>query len=355
MRLALALARRGLGLTSPNPAVGALVVGNGKVMGKGWHRRPGEAHAEVLAIQNFHHVKRGKKLSPASGGQGIQNLRDATLYVTLEPCCTFGRTPPCTDAIIRAGIRRVVVGATDPNPKHAGRGLKIMRSAGVMVTTGVLEEECQKLNEAFNKWITTGLPFVIAKAAMTLDGKIADKNGHSKWITSLQSRLTSHQLRAQVDAILVGAQTLRSDNPRLTARSRGAQRARDSGQAVKQPWRIILTRSGRLPRKAHVFNDPWRERTLVAQNKSWPSLLRTLGRWDITSLLIEGGGKTLASAFEAGVVNKVVFFYAPKLIGGLRAITAVEGNGMLPIQLERVRWRRTGKDLMVEAYVQRNH
>lgn len=301
----------------------------GKILGEGFHRRAGEAHAEVLALREA-----GRK------------ARGATLYLTLEPCCTFGRTPPCTDAILRAGIRRVVVGAMDPNPKHAGRGLKILRNAGVAVRFGIMKAECERLNEAFNKWITTGIPFVVAKAAMTLDGKIADKNGLSRWITSRPSRVASRRLRAQADAILIGAGTLRADDPRLTLRSSGVTR--------KQPWRVILTRRGRLPRKARVFTDRWRERTLVFRKKNWSALLRDLAAREITRVLIEGGGETLASAFAAGVVDKVEFFYAPKLCGGTQAITAVEGRGLAPIPLERVRWRKIGEDLLLEAYVQRN-
>lgn len=310
MRRALALARRGAGRTSPNPCVGAVVASNGKIIGEGWHRRAGEAHAEVEAL-------RGVK------------ARGATLYVTLEPCCTHGRTPPCTDAIIGAGIRRVVVAATDPNPKHRGRGLRLLRKAGVQVEAGLLAQEATALNPAFNKWITTGMPLVIAKAALSLDGKMATRTGDSKWITSEASRRVAHQLRAQVDAVMVGGRTVIADNPQLTVRH---------GVRGKQPWRVVV---GRCPRTAKVFTDALRNRTIHFNTRNLWAVLRSLGRLGITSVLIEGGPTLLSAAFDAGLVDRVAFFFAPKVIAGSAKV-----KGAVPV---RGAWRKIGAEILFEG------
>ena len=228
MRAALAEARRGIGRASPNPAVGAVLVRGQRVISRGYHRASGLPHAEIECL--------------AAAPRG--SLRSATLYVTLEPCSTIGRTPPCTDAIVRAGVGRVVIGATDPNPLHSGRGIDQLRAAGIKVTTGVLAAECSRLNEAFNKWIVTGKPFVIAKCGMSLDGRLTRAPNEGRWLTGPAARRHAMQLRAQVDAILIGAETLRRDNPRLTTRGiRGA----------RQPWRVVLSRSGKLPRDCASF------------------------------------------------------------------------------------------------------
>jgi len=313
MRRALALARRGLGKTSPNPAVGAVLVRHGKIIGEGWHRRAGEPHAEIHAIR------------------AAASTRGATLYVTLEPCCTHGRTPPCTDAIIAAGIRRVVVAATDPNPRHRGRGLRLLRRAGIRVEAGLLAEEATSLNESFNKWITTGLPLVIAKAAFSLDGKMATRTGDSKWITSETARRQAHKLRARVDAIMVGAKTVIHDDPQLTLRH---------GVRGRQPWRVVV---GRCPQTARVFTDEYRERTLHFPTRNLRSVLRKLGRMGITSVLVEGGPTLLRAAFDAGLVDRVVFFYAPKVLAGRPKVAqavALEGN-----------WRRLGAEMIFEGRV----
>src|SRR5215210_6610852 len=224
MELAVREARRGVGHTSPNPAVGALIVSpRGRVLARGWHRQAGLPHAEIEAFRALR--------NPAS-------TRGATLYVTLEPCSTHGRTPPCTEAIIRAGFARVVIGTLDPNPAHAGRGVGILQNRGIETVAGVLEECCRKLNTAFNKWIVTRLPLVVAKAGMSLDGRITRPPHEGQWLTSKASRADAHELRARVDAILVGGETLRTDNPRLTVRD---------VPGAKQPWRVILSRSGNLP------------------------------------------------------------------------------------------------------------
>ena len=301
MRAALIEARRGLGHTSPNPAVGAVIVRGGRIVARGFHHRAGLPHAEIEALRAL------KKPGLAAG---------ATIYVTLEPCSTHGRTPPCVSAIIAAGFKRVVIGAIDPNPAHAGRGVKLLRAAGIVVTTGVLESECRELNAAFNHWIVTQLPLVIAKAGMSLDGRLTRPPGEGQWLTNASARTDAHRLRAQVDAILIGAETLRADNPRLTVRGvRGA----------RQPWRVVVTRSGKLPKTAHLFTDEHRDRTLVYRGKSLRTVLRDLGRRQITSVLIEGGGQILGEAFDRRLVQRVHFYVAPLLCGG--PVVAVGGLG----------------------------
>src|SRR6266705_5387207 len=222
MRAALNEAKKALGQTSPNPAVGAVLVIDNRMVAKGHHRKVGRDHAEIECLRDF----------------GARVPARATLYVTLEPCSTAGRTAPCTDAIIKAGIKNVVVGAFDVNPRHSGKGIVQLRNAGVKVREGILADECSRINEAFNKWIVSGRPFVIAKCGMSLDGRLTRPPGEPRWITDSAARRNAHQLRARVDAILIGAQTLRVDNPRLTVR--GMRHA-------PQPWRIVLTRSGNLP------------------------------------------------------------------------------------------------------------
>ena len=357
MRRALALARRGLGRTSPNPAVGAVLVRNGRVVAEGWHKRAGGPHAEVFALRN----------AKASG---------ATLYVTMEPCSTWGKTPPCTDAIIAAGVKRVVVASHDPNPKHNGRGLKVLRHAGIHVEAGLLANEATAMNEPFNKWITTGMPLVIAKAGMSLDGKIATRTGDAKWITGEAARREGHKLRATVDAIMAGANTVIHDDPQLTVRH---------GVRGKQPWRVVVDGRGRCPRIAKLLTDAHRQRTIVLttsrSSAHWRrdlgqsgvhvfvikgsggrldlrAALRVLGKMDITSVLVEGGGELLGSLFDAQLVDKVALFYAPIIIGGRDAVTAVAGEGPEKIKnsvlLLDCQWRRIGKDeMLVEARVKR--
>jgi diaminohydroxyphosphoribosylaminopyrimidine deaminase/5-amino-6-(5-phosphoribosylamino)uracil reductase len=324
MRLALREARRGAGRTSPNPAVGAVIVSRGgKLLAKGWHRAAGGPHAEIEAI---------RALARPSLARG------ATLYVTLEPCSTHGRTPPCVDAIIAAGFARVVVGAVDPNPAHAGRGLKLLRAAGIEVVAGVLAGEAEALNRAFNKWIVTGLPYVIAKCALTLDGRITRPPSEGAWLTSERTRAAARRLRAGVDAILIGAGTLRVDNPRLTVRGvRGA----------RQPWRVVMTRSGNLPANAHLFTDEHRERTLVYKRRSLAWVLRDLGKRGATCVLIEGGAEILGEAFERKLVDRVEFHVAPLLAGGPKLALA------RPIAADIVNpeYRTIGNDLILAGDV----
>ncbi|MCP5516098.1 MAG: bifunctional diaminohydroxyphosphoribosylaminopyrimidine deaminase/5-amino-6-(5-phosphoribosylamino)uracil reductase RibD [Verrucomicrobiales bacterium] len=333
MRLALRLARRGYGLTSPNPMVGAVLVRRGDIIGQGWHRRTGLPHAEIEALQDA--AKNG------------QHPRDATLYVTLEPCSTHGRTPPCTEAVLRAEIRRVVVAATDPNPAHAGRGLDLLRRQGVQVTAGLLGEEAARLNEAFNHWIVQRTPFVTLKVAMTLDGKIATRTGESRWITGPAARRLVHRWRQGADAILVGIKTVLADDPALTVR-----RGERTLPATRQPRRIVLDTSARTPLTSRLLDDAFVDRTLVVVGERAPArrvkalsdranvwmapaedgldlrwLLKRLGGEDVTHLFVEGGGEVHAAFLRRGLAQRFLGFYAPLVIGGKTAPRAIAGPG----------------------------
>jgi diaminohydroxyphosphoribosylaminopyrimidine deaminase / 5-amino-6-(5-phosphoribosylamino)uracil reductase len=327
MRAALNEAKKALGQTSPNPAVGAVLVVGNQIVARGHHRGAGRDHAEVECLRNF--------AAPVP-------VR-ATLYVTLEPCSTEGRTAPCTDAILQAGIRNIVIGAIDVNPRHSGNGIVQLRNAGVSVRVGVLADDCDQINEAFNKWIVTKRPFVIAKCGMSLDGRLTRPDGESRWITDPLGRRHANRFRAQVDAILVGAETVRSDNPRLTVRGvRGA----------RQPWRVVLTRSGRLPRRANVFCDAFRSRTLIYKRKSLPAVLEDLGRRDVTSVLIEGGGNVLGQAVDARLIDKLQLYLGPILSGG--PVIAFAGRGAetpaKALRLRRVSYRQIGQSVCITAY-----
>ena len=327
MRAALREARRALGRTSPNPAVGAVLVHRGKVISRGHHERPGGPHAEVRCLTSL------PRSAPAR----------ATLYVTLEPCSTVGKTGRCTDAIIRAGISHVVVGAVDPNPKHHGRGLAALRRAGISVRLGVLADECRGLNEAFNKWVVTRRPFVVAKCGMSLDGRLTRPPGAERWITSAASRRDAQKLRAQVDAILVGGETIRTDDPRLTVRP---------ARSVHQPWRVILTKSGKLPPRSRVLRDRFKARTIVYRNRSLDSVLQELGRKEVLSVLIEGGGRLLGQALDEGLIDKIQIYLGPIFTGG--PVPAFAGRGadstQSALRLERLSYTRIGHDVRVMGY-----
>lgn len=296
MLQALDQARRGIGLTSPNPAVGSVIVAQGKLIGAGYHHKAGQPHAEVEAIRD-------------AQARHPELLHGATIYVTLEPCCTHGRTGPCTEAIKAAGIARVVWGAEDPNPKHLGRALEVLESAGIAVTIGVLAAECREVIRPFAKWVTTGLPYVIAKAGQSLDGRITRPPGESQWITSEAARVHGRSLRARVDAILVGAETVRQDNPKLTLRDGSAPAGKE------QPWRVVLTRSGDLPEQALLFTDEFKDRTLVLRDLTFDEVLRDLGQRGVAAVLVEGGGNVLAQAFRSQAVDEVFWYIAPLLCG----------------------------------------
>ena len=333
MRLALREAEHGVGHTSPNPAVGAVVVRAGRVLARGYHRRVGQPHAEIEALRALK--------NPALA-------RGATIYVTLEPCSTHGRTGACTDAIQRAGLARVVVGATDPNPTHAGRGLDILRAAGLEVRSGVLADACTRLNRPFNQWIVTRFPWVIAKAALTLDGRLTRPPGEDRWLSGPRARAHAHGQRARVDAVLIGAGTLRADNPHLTVRGV------PSADPARQPWRVVLTRGGDLPPDAHLFTDEWRHRTLVFRQQPLSEVLRQLGERQVTSVLIEGGGNVLGQAFQAGLVDEVQFYFTPWISGGpVEAVGAPLDALPPPATLCDCHYERLGSDVLLTASVAR--
>ncbi|MFM7100414.1 MAG: bifunctional diaminohydroxyphosphoribosylaminopyrimidine deaminase/5-amino-6-(5-phosphoribosylamino)uracil reductase RibD [Verrucomicrobiota bacterium] len=359
LRRALALARRALGETSPNPMVGAVLVRRGQVIGEGWHHRAGQPHAEVEALRDA--ARRGH--SPAG----------ATLYVTLEPCCTHGRTPPCTEAIQAAGITRVVVAATDPNPRHAGRGLDLLRQAGIRVEAGLLADESSRLNEIFHHWIVTHTPFVTVKAAMTLDGRIATAGGDSKWITGERARTAAHGMRAAHDAVLVGVETVLHDDPALTVRR--------PGHPEMARRRLVLDTRARTPVSARLATDAFAGRTVLFVGGRAPArrvaalrkrvrvvevaeregrvdpaaVLAWLAGEGITSVLVEGGGEVNAAFLEAGLAQRVAFFIAPKVLGGADARRAVAGTGFggpdAGPRFTQVEHRRLGPDLFWTARV----
>lgn len=350
MRLALRLARKGVPRTSPNPAVGAVLVRGGTVVGSGYHRAPGMPHAEIEAIRAAGNAARG-----------------ADLYVTLEPCAHTGRTGPCTEAIIRAGIKRVAAAMEDPNPLVRGRGFRALAGAGIAVHIGILEPEARLLNESFLRWIVTGRPFVTLKLALSLDGQIAGAAGASRWITGETARARVHRMRAIVDAILVGGKTFRADDPLLTARRPGARNPRRvvlTSDLVRASRSRLLRAGARgtifvSPRGAHGAGAD-RLREAGAQVLLLPSrkgridagvFLAALGREGITSLLVEGGGETAGWLAAAGAVDRYVFFVAPLLLGeGIRAVSGFSAPG--PGRGKRLVFtsvRRVGEDLMVTA------
>ena len=359
MQRALALAARARGRTSPNPMVGAVIVRDGLVVGEGYHQRAGTPHAEVHALR-------------AAGEQA----RGATLYVNLEPCNHHGRTPPCTEALIAAGIAEVHMAMLDPNPRVNGQGRARLEAAGIRTFVGALEDEARELNESFITYITAGRPFVVAKFAASLDGKIATCTGESRWISGEVARRRTHELRDTVDAILVGANTVIADDPRLTTRLPDCE--------VRHPLRIILDSRGRVPPTARVFDPALPGQTLLATTPALPAahrtdleargvevmalpadaqngvdlsaLLTALGQREVTSLLVEGGGTVLGSFFQARLVDKVLAFLAPLIIGGRKAPGAVAGEGVGCLadapRLERVQVEWVDQDLLVTGYPQ---
>lgn len=352
MQRALELAARGKGRTSPNPMVGCVIVRDSQIIGEGFHEKLGAPHAEINAIN-------------AAGG----DLAGATVYVSLEPCCHEGRTPACVNALLKNKPAKVVVAMHDPNPKVAGQSIFMLRDAGIDVAVGVLEDRARKLNEAFVKYMTLRLPFCIAKCGMSLDGKIATHTGDSKWVTSEESRRMVHELRNEVDAILVGSRTVMLDDPSLTTRL--------DQDKIKDPVRVIVDAGVYLDSARRVFHTDSQSPTWVVtpdkrdvqgadqvlhipgqgDEVDMLALMKTLASREISSVLIEGGGTTHASAFKAGVVDKVMFFVAPKIIGGREAVTAVEGDGASrmgeAILLDNMTARPVGPDILIEAYVRR--
>jgi diaminohydroxyphosphoribosylaminopyrimidine deaminase/5-amino-6-(5-phosphoribosylamino)uracil reductase len=357
MRLALRLALKGQGKTSPNPMVGSVIVSrSGEVLARGYHEKAGLPHAEILALSALKAA--GKK------------AKGKTLYITLEPCVHFGRTPPCIDSIIEAGIKRVVIGAKDPNPLVAGKGIRKLRRNGIEVTANVLSKQCVSLNEGYNKFITTALPLVTLKLASTLDGRIATNSGESKWITGAKSRRLVHEMRAKADAVMVGSGTVIKDDPVLNVR--GVKGSVD-------PVRVVLDTRLKTPLNSKLFNggapviiycsgrsDKKRQEALralgatvaiVTETKEGLSLkrvLRDLARCGVTSVMIEGGARLAASALKAKLVDKIKIFYAPKLLGG----DALSMLGALNVaklknahELKEMRVRLIGGDILIEGYL----
>ena len=358
MNMALDLAAKGQGFTSPNPMVGAVVVKDDQVVGRGYHKIAGGSHAEVNALE-------------AAG----EFAKGATLYVTLEPCNHTGRTPPCTRKILELGVARVVAAMKDPNPIVAGNGAEFLEQNGVQVTTGVCEAQAQKLNEAFIKYVCTGRPFVMAKCAATLDGRIATRTGDSRWVTGESARRYVHQLRHRTDAIMVGINTIRNDDPSLTTRLPGSQGS--------DPARVILDTHLTISPDARVLQQESAAPTIlvaglpVAENKKrafeksgaqvlevalkndlidMNALMEQLGAMELTSLLIEGGSRVLASAFNRAVVDKVFFFYAPKILGGDDGVPICSGPGAELmgecIGIRDIAVHRLGDDVLIEGYVE---
>lgn len=358
MKRALALAARAAGRTSPNPLVGAVVVNNGRIVGEGYHRQAGTPHAEVHALRQAGELARG-----------------ATLYVNLEPCSHFGRTPPCCDAIIAAGISRVVTAMVDPNPLVAGRGLSRLADAGIAVECGIMEEPARELNEVFIKFITTGRPFVVMKSAISLDGKTATASGHSFWVTGEEARGQVHRLRNTYDAVMVGIGTVLADNPLLTTRLPAGEEGRD-------PIRVVVDSGLRLPPASRVINPDSSAPLLVATTSRAPSdrrrelarlgvevlvlpeqsgrvslehLMAALGERNITGVLLEGGATLNASALEAGLVDKLVVFIAPKLVGGSAAPGMIAGRGCSRMdqawELKQPVLSQVGSDYMIVGYL----
>jgi diaminohydroxyphosphoribosylaminopyrimidine deaminase/5-amino-6-(5-phosphoribosylamino)uracil reductase len=361
MKRALDLARKGMGFTSPNPMVGAVLVQDGRIVGRGYHQAAGKAHAEVNAIEDAGPMAKG-----------------AVLYVTLEPCNHFGRTPPCTQKIIAAGIKEVVVAMRDPNPGVDGGGIEYLQQHGIPVRSGVCETEARKLNEFFLKYVATHRPFVILKCAATLDGRIATRTGDSKWVTHAASRAFVHRLRHAVDAVLVGVQTIRQDDPRLTCRIEGG--------GGKDPVRIILDTRLSIPEDAKVLRLPSDSATILvtaplseAQKRKrirlekgnvrilesslrrdridLDKLMPRLGAEGVTSLLIEGGAEVFASALAAGIVDKVFFFYAPKILGGDDGVPICRGIGPQRmdacVKVRDLSVHRFESDVLLEGYIEK--
>lgn len=357
MRRAIELAGRGWGKTNPNPLVGAVIVKDGEVIAEGWHDMIGCAHAEVAAFNNAH-----------------RDVRGGTIYVNLEPCSHYGRTPPCADKIVEKGIKRVVVGMVDPNPRVAGKGIAILKSAGLEVTVGVLEEEAKKLNEIFINYIVRKKPFVIMKTAMTLDGKIATFSKDSKWITCESSRKYVHSIRDRVSAVMVGINTVINDNPSLTTRLD----TKKGTDAV----RIVVDSYGRIPENSNVICVESEKGVVLATtsvvqkekkklledrgvkiieadgNEGYVDLAKLMDRlyeMEIDSVLLEGGGGLNASALKYGIVDKVMFFIAPKIIGGCNAVTPVEGKGIDLmkdcINIKDINVKRFDEDILIEGYI----
>ncbi len=358
MQQALDLAAQGRGYVEPNPLVGCVIVAEGEAVGKGWHKAYGGPHAEVDALRD-----------------AGERARGATMYVTLEPCCHQGKTPPCADAVIDAGLSRVVVARRDPFPQVAGGGIERLQQAGIQVDVGVLGDAAQEMNLPYLHLVQTGQPWIIAKWAMTLDGKIASRSGHSQWISGEASRDVVHQLRGRVDAIMVGSRTAAVDNPRLTAR----------GEKRRTALRIVIDSEANLPVTSQLVQTAGEEPVLVAVSEQADAercraleqagcevfcctatthgerlqeLLKELGNRRLTNVLVEGGGGLLGALFDIEQINEVHAFIAPKLIGGQQSPTPLDGEGQQQIpqlaSLGSFQWQQLGDDLYLHGLVRRD-
>lgn len=355
MRRALELAEKGIGKVNPNPLVGAVIVKNNKIIGEGYHEIYGEAHAERNAVKN-----------------ASEDVAGSTIYVTLEPCAHYGKTPPCVDFIIEKKFKKVVIGMTDPNPLVAGKSIEKLRKNNIEVVTGVLEEQCRSINEVFIKYITSKTPFVILKAGISLDGKIATCTGESKWITSSQARMHGHNLRNKMMGIMVGVNTVISDNPALTYRGIADGR---------NPLRIVVDSNLRVPMDSEIISnnngntiaacvkgadESKKERLLKAGVRiietdsndgrvDLHQLMIKLGEENIDSILIEGGGTLNFSALNEGIVDKVRFYISPKIIGGQKSRNSISGEGFKTIEncvnLENILYEKLGDELIAEGYI----
>jgi len=334
MQLALDEAYLGIGKTAPNPPVGAVIVKDERLIGKGWHRAAGQPHAEREALANSLQT------------HGPEALKGATIYVTLEPCSTYGRTPPCTQGIIDAGITRVVYACVDKNPSHAGRADKLLESAGIAVRSGVLREAAEKILRPFFKVRETGLPWVIWKTAMSLDGRITRPPGEGQWLTGALARADVQKLRATVDAVVTSGETVRRDKPALTIRERNLLEGRS------QPWRVVVTGfPDSLPRDAALFTDEWRERTLIRPRHELENTLAQLvSNQGILSVMIEAGGVLAAALLDAGLVDEAVLYYAPILCGG--STPSLAGKGWSEaIHLNEIEYLRLGDDVRMRGLI----
>lgn len=360
MKLALELAKKGIGRVHPNPMVGAVIVKDGKILGQGYHKKCGEGHAEVNAFKDAEEKN--------------ENVEGAEMYVTLEPCSHFGKTPPCADKIIEKKISKVFIGTLDPNPLVAGRGVKKLKDAEIYVEYGILESECYKLNEVFMKYIVKKEPFVVMKTGMSLDGKIATYSGESKWITEEKSREDVHNLRNELTGIMVGINTVLKDNPQLTCRVNGG----------RNPIRIIVDSTLKIPIDCKIVNTAKEVETIIATTDkanldkinsledkgvkiivvpskngkvNLKELMITLGKLKIDSILLEGGGTLNFSALEEGIVDKVKIYIAPKIIGGKDSKTPIEGKGIDNLKdafkITNLSVSTIGEDILVEGYVEK--
>ena len=336
VRVALEEGRKGIGLTAPNPSVGAVVVKDGLEIARGWHHKLGSPHAEKDALSKL------KK----------DEARGSTVYVTLEPCSTHGQTGACTEALISAGVSKVVYGTCDPNPSHGGAADKILEAAGIKVITGVLEAECQELIRGFSMVKTQGRPWLIAKTAMSLDGRITRRKGEGQWLSGTEAREEVQELRSEADAILTSGETVRRDDPALTLRGSGISSEKP------QPWRVVMTQQGFDKKDFQIFEDEWKERTLIFKNQNKYDVLHTLAeQHGVNTVLLEIGGSLLGSFLDEGLVDEWVIYLTPLVTGGPSVAVGGQGSETLEarLNLKNVRIHQVGRDICARGIVDRKN